>query len=351
VRLCSLARTALSRLGVEHPERHVFAASKLPLATILVKRTPFTNQELHALHEEARRREYGVLYSPVGGYARNPSSIVLGDRDVKSFYDSFPVDLRPVYDERPFFFYAVKPEHVISSLFKPGPIELNSSGTVILVALLGLVTLLVLAGIVVPLWVGKRAALAGRTGSKLRDLLYFVSIGVGFILIEIALLHRFSLHLGHPIHSLRVVLFALLISSGLGSLLSGRVQDRRRLVWQMGLAGGGVAALMLAYTFLLGPLVHAAIGWGFVTRVLIAVAVIVPAGLLMGMMLPTGIRLISARHQEIVPWAWGLNGAASVFGSVLAMVISIHLGFTVTLLSGGVLYLVAVLAGIRRSTT
>jgi len=350
VRLCSLARAALERIGVRDPGRHVFAASRLPLATLLVKRSPFTGPELRKLHEAAKEREFAVLYSPVGGFNRSPVSIVLSDRDLAGFYRDFPVDLRPVHDERPFFFYAVKPERVVSSLLSRGPVELNSSGTVILVALLGLVTLLVLAAIVIPLWIGKRAALVGRTGSKLRDLLYFVSIGVGFILIEIALLHRFSLHLGHPIHSLRVVLFALLVSSGLGSLLSGRVHDRGRLVWQLGLAGCGVALLMLLYTFLLGPVVHAAIGLGFAVRVLISVALIAPAGLLMGMMLPTGIRLVSGRHAEIVPWAWGLNGAASVFGSVLAMVISIHAGFAVTLMAGGALYLVAVLAGLRRAS-
>jgi len=349
VRLCSLARAALQRLGVKDPSRHMFAASKLPLATVLVKRTPFTAAELRRLHEVSKEREFGVLYSPAGGYTKNPASIVLGGRDLAKFYKDFPVDVRPVYDERPFFFYAVKPEQVFSSLFSKSPIELNSSGTVILVALLALVTALVLAGIVVPLWIGKRRALAGHTGSKLRDLLYFVCIGVGFILIEIALLSRFSLHLGHPIHSLRVVLFALLLSSGLGSLISGRAKSRRSLLLQLALAGGGVAVLMGIYTVVLGPLVHAAIGWSFALRVLIAVALIAPAGLMMGMLLPTGIRLVSDRHAEIVPWAWGLNGAASVFGSVLAMVISIHMGFTATLVCGGALYVLAVLAGLRRA--
>jgi hypothetical protein len=218
---------------------------------------------------------------------------------------------------------------------------------VILVALLALVTLLVLAVIVAPLWIGKRRALLGRTGSKLRDLAFFICIGVGFILVEIVLLHRFTLHLGHPTHALRVVLFSLLLFSGLGSLLSGRITRGRSLVLMLGLAGGGVALLMCLYAWQLGPLLHSAIGWSFATRLLLSVGLIAPPGLLMGMLLPTGIRLITGRHAEIVPWAWGLNGAASVFGSVLAMVLSVHQGFTHTLLAGGAMYLLSLVFGLR----
>ena len=319
-------------------------------AVFLLVRALFPESFLRDIKERAaREREFAVLYSPRGGFQRNPAAIVLSSerQALGSFYKSFPIDVRPVYDERPFFFYAVKPEQVLSRMFSKGPLELNSTGTVILVGLLALVTLLVLGAIVVPLWIAKRRALSGQTGSKLRDLLFFCCIGVGFILIEIALLHRFALHLGHPIHSLRVVLFALLLFTGLGSLLSGRTSEGG-LVRQLCLAGGGVAALTLVYTLVLGPLLHAAIGWSFTVRVLLSVALIAPAGLLMGMMLPTGIRLVSGRHGEIVPWAWGLNGAASVFGSVLAMVIAIHTGFTVTLICGAALYVLAVLAGLRR---
>jgi hypothetical protein len=348
VRLCSLARAALERRGVREPWRHVFAASHQHLGTLLVKRTPFDDRELAALHRVAAEREFNILFSPRGKY-RNPAAIVLSTAQLGRFYEEFPLDVRPVYDARPFFFYVVKPGRVLKTLFSRGPLELNTTGTLILAASLALVTLLVLAGIVVPLFARKRQALAGRTASKLRDLLYFVSIGVGFILIEIALLHRFALHLGHPIHSLRVVLFALLLASGLGSLLSGRARSRRALLWQLGLAGAGVALLVGVYSLVLGPLLHVAIGWTFVARVALSLGLLVPAGLLMGMMLPTGIRLVSGRHAEIVPWAWGLNGAASVFGSVLAMVISIHWGFAITLALGGTLYLVAVAAGLRRS--
>jgi hypothetical protein len=348
-RLGSLAREALKRLGVKQPHLHFFAASKHNLGSLLVKRTPFTMAEVHALHTWCAKKKFTILYSPRGSY-KNPAAFVLGPKDPEAFYAQFPIDLRPVYDERPFFFYAVKPGQALKTLFSAdrGRMILNSSGTVILAGLLVLVTLLVIAGILIPLWVGKRRALAVRTGSKLRDLSYFVCIGVGFILIEIALLHRFALHLGHPTHSLRVVLFSLLLFSGLGSLLSGRAKGPAALRKQMALAALGTVVLMGLFVWKLGPLLHEAIGWSFSARVALSVGLLAPPGLLMGMMLPTGIRLLSGRHDEIVPWAWGLNGAASVFGSVLAMVVAIHSGFTITLLAGGALYLLALVAGWRR---
>ncbi len=347
IRLGALARTALVRVGAREPHRHLFAASVERLGTLLVKRTPFSDAELAELRRFCAARRYQILYSPDGA-PRNPVSLVLGPGDPTAFMRDFPVDVRPVYDDRPFFFYAVKPERVLSELRFRGPHALNNYSLVVLAALLGLVTVLTLAGIVIPLWLGKRAALAGHSRSKLRDLGYFLCLGVGFILLEIGLLSRFSLYLGHPTYSLRTVLFALLLASGLGSLLSGRARSGRALTIQLALAGAGVAGLGLLYALLLGRWLEATLALSLGARIAIAAGLTAAPGLLMGMMLPTGIRLLSDRHAEIVPWAWGLNGAASVLGSVIAMAVSLHLGFTVTLLVGASAYLLAVLLGLRR---
>ena len=256
--------------------------------------------------------------------------------------------MRPVYDDRPFFFYAVKPERLVNAFISGELLGLNSFSAVVLLSLLGLVTALVICGIVIPLWLGQRGALAGRRASKLRDLSFFVCIGVGFIIVEIGLLQRFTLFLGHPIHSLRVVLFSLLLSSAVGSLLSGRAKNPKSLLKVLAGAGLGVAAIMVIYAYALGPLFYGGIGWPLTARVVVAGALVGLPGLLMGMMLPTAVRLLAGRHTEIIPWAWGLNGAASVLGSVLSMIVAIHLGFTLTLLAGGAVYLLAVLVAVRR---
>ena len=106
-----------------------------------------------------------------------------------------------------------------------------------------------------------------------------------------------------------------------------------------------MVALVAVYALLLSKVVDASIGWSFAGRVAVAVALVAPLGLLMGVMLPSGVRLVTGRHTEIIPWVWGLNGAASVLGSVLAMVLAIHLGFNATLFAGGAMYLLAVVAG------
>ncbi len=347
VRLCALARTALDNRGVKAPGAHVFATSRMRAGNLLIKLDPFTEAELDTLHALVEEHDLSLIYSPRGEHL-NPAAVVLSSPDVQAFYKKFPIDVRPVYDERPFFFYGVKPERLWHALFSGELLSLNSFSVVVLAALLGLVTVLVLCGIMVPLWLGKRQALAGASFSKLRDLAYFLAIGTGFILVEIALLHRFTLHLGHPIHSLRVVLFAILLASGVGSLLSGRARSPGAVFKLQMAAGAAVMVLVVIYAFSLGPLLGATIGWSLSGRVALAAGLVALPGLFMGMMLPSAIRIIARRHQEIIPWAWGLNGAASVFGSVLAMVVAIHLGFTTTLLAGAGAYLVAVLAALRR---
>jgi spermidine synthase len=343
VRLASLARTALLRLGVAQPQRHVFAAAAGWLGTLLTKRSPFTDAELITLEQECKARGMNILYSPRGNF-RTEVAEALAPGDRTAFYERLTDDVRPVYDDRPFFFYPVKPEKALAAAARLDTKSLGNVAARILFSLLGIVCTLVLAGIVVPLWLGGRAALKGRPLSKLRDLSFFVAIGIGYILIEIGLLSRFSLYLGHPTHALRVVLFSLLLFSGLGSLLSGRVTAERWVPRLLLMAGAGVIGVSLLYRAVLGPILDGTLHWAFAGRVTLSVILVAVPGLLMGMLLPNGMRLVSGRHAEILPWAWGLNGAASVFGSVLAMVVAVHLGFNSVLLAGAGCYALSLLA-------
>lgn len=348
IRLAALARAALERLGVKQPQYHVFAAFYGNLGTLIVKRTTFHPKEVKTLLDHCKKYKFGVLYAP-GQRINNPLWHVLGSKDPTKFYESFKIDVRPVYDDRPFFFQAIKPERVFSDLLRWRDTGINSFSLQVIFAMLLLVLLLVAGAIVVPLWLRQRGSLGGATGSKLRDLAYFVCLGVGFILVEIALLQRFTLLLGHPITSLRVVFFGMLFFSGLGSLLSGRVEDRGKLVKLLVGAAGGTVLITGVYGYLLGDIAHAAIGWTITSRVALSLGLVAAPALLMGMLLPTGLRLVGGRHEEIVPWAWGLNGAASVLGSVGAMALAIFFGFSSVLLIGGALYLLALVLGLRRT--
>jgi hypothetical protein len=169
--------------------------------------------------------------------------------------------------------------------------------------------------------------------SSLPSLLYFIAVGLGYITVEIALIQRFVLFLGHPTYALTVVVFLLLLSSGAGSLAARHwISGILRLQQLLGL----VAALVVVDVLLLPSLLSGAVGMPFAAKLLVSAAVLAPLGFLMGMPFPSGLRLV-----ENVEWAWALNAAASVLGSVMAIVIAIHFGLTVTLSCAAAAYLLA----------
>jgi hypothetical protein len=168
---------------------------------------------------------------------------------------------------------------------------------------------------------------------------YFLAIGIGYILIEVALIQKFVLFLGHPTYALTVVIFSLLIASGAGSFFSRKLIGgrRARLVTVLGVAFALVAILAAVVP----PLLTAGVGLPLFLKVLLTIALLAPAGFAMGMPFPTALRMLDRHHSSAVRWAWSLNAAASVAGSVGALVLGLYLGLMQTLLLGGALYLVA----------
>ena len=149
------------------------------------------------------------------------------------------------------------------------------------------------------------------------------AIGLGFLLLEIALIQRFVLFLGFPTYALSVVLFSLLAFTGIGSLLSTRLATpRRTLIAALAFA----CVLIAAAAFGLQPLLRALIEWPFAARVALSVVLLAPAGLALGMAMPIGLTRLAGLHPGAVPWAWAVNGIASVLASVLAVAVADHLG-------------------------
>jgi hypothetical protein len=184
-------------------------------------------------------------------------------------------------------------------------------------------------------------------------LLYFVAVGLGYILVEIAFIQRFVLFLGHPTYALTVVIFLLMLSSGAGSLFSRRWLPRTELAWMPLLL---VIVALIANLFVLPRALPAWVGLGFGYRLAICGMLLIPLGFVMGMPFPTGLRALAGSVPDIsvgaaavgaagednaVEWAWAMNAAASVLGSVLAMVIAIQFGLTVTLACGVGAYVLA----------
>jgi hypothetical protein len=172
---------------------------------------------------------------------------------------------------------------------------------------------------------------------------YFIAVGLGYILVEITLIQRFVLFLGHPTYALTVVIFLMLLASGAGSLTARRLTAETRALKPVLLI---IVIAVVAYLTLLPVILRSLVGLNFAIKLFVSGALIVPLGFMMGMPFPTGLRLLdqsSIGAQGLTEWAWAMNASASVLGSVLAMVIALHFGLNVTLFIGALAYALAVL--------
>ncbi|HKQ57938.1 MAG TPA: hypothetical protein VJY35_08715 [Candidatus Eisenbacteria bacterium] len=342
-RLLSLAVATLFETGVPDPRSHLFVAAAGPVATLILSRSPLSPADVATLRRFCGVFEYQVLVSPDA----TPASPVLAeivaahDRAALDRLTAEPVlDLSPPTDDRPFFFNLLplgRPHLALQYLGRQGVVRGNLMATLTLTVILLVSLVLVVTTIVLPL----RGAIreAGRalvTGGTL----YFALLGLGFMLVEMGLLQRLSLFLGHPVYSLSVVLFGLILSAGIGSGLSDRLrlEGRARLaLWAVAVALY-VGGLPWWLPGALAPFQSAEIAM----RAAVSLAIVAPAGLLMGFGFPTGMRLATASDPRPTVWFWGINGAAGVLGSVLAIVLSIAFGIGVTLIAGAICYLALV---------
>jgi predicted membrane-bound spermidine synthase len=346
LRLVSLARAALDEAGLGPAAGRIVivrgpteAGTERAPATFLLKRTPFTPGEVEQLEAVAARNRFEVLYSP---RTRPPSVFtwMVEAADPAALWAAMPRDLTPTRDDSPFFFNTARLRDVAGVLAGGDEWRKNNLGTFVLAGLLALTVLATALFVVVPLLLRGSAWRGGQ--APFRWLAYFGCLGAAFIVVEVALVQKCILFLGHPTYSLAVVLFSLLLFSGLGSQLSGRFADER-LRGRLQAALAAVTVLVALAGVGLSPWFDALVHLGRASRIGIAVATLAPLGLAMGMPLPSAVRLLAREQPEIVPWAWGLNGAASVMGSVAALAIALAAGFDAALRAAAALYALAFL--------
>ena len=345
LRLISLAMDALQDLGETQPWKHVLVlredSERLggwgAQDTVMIFRKPVSGDDLTRARMGVAGTSLQLLFVP-GDAPLNEFGKLLRSPDPEAFWAAYPFDVSPVDDDRPFFFYTVQPQDIWQFLKGPtvaADYKINRA----LPLLFGSVAVSLLATAVIlalpPLLLGTR--LPVEKGVR-RLLLYFLCIGAGYILIQVALIQKFVLFLGHPTYALTVIIFSMLISSGLGSFFSRRIVP--------GAGEGRLLGVLLAVSiavsilsFVAAPLSEFGVGWPLPLKMLITALVIAPAGFLMGMPFPTGLSRLEARYPQAVRWAWSLNAAASVLGSASAIFLAIYLGLRVTLLIGGGLYL------------
>jgi hypothetical protein len=348
LRVVSLALAALGRLRARDPATHFLIGreGERDLTgygskdTVLIKRTPFTPDEIARGRQAIEDGRMDLVFAP-GAKIDNPFTRLLESPDAGTFEKQYQYDITPVTDNRPFFFYTVRARDLWAFVThaRSEDVKLNM-GVMMLFALLA-VSLLATAMILAmpPLLLGAQIP---RDKTAFLFLTYFFGIGVGFIMIEVCLVQKFVMFLGRPTYSLTVVIFSLLLSSGLGSYCSARLiadQDprlRRAIV--------AIILLVAGLGGLLSPILRAGIGLPLATRCLLTMALLSPAGFLMGMPFPCGLKRLESRFPTAVQWAWAVNSASSVLGSVAAVFFAIHLGLAQTLLLGASAYIVALAA-------
>jgi hypothetical protein len=341
-RLVSLAVATLLANGADEPRRHLFLATARNVATLVVTKSPLSPAALGALKDAATANEFPVLLSPdtVAPSAMLEKIVSATDRNtLDQTTTGFYLDLTPPTDARPFFFnqlgfLSLFDADVLSHLTHDGVVAGNLIATLTLAMLVLISVVLVGATIVVPLQSTVR-----ETGWQLAvgGTIYFGLIGMGFMMVEIALLQRMSVFLGHPTYALSVVLFSLILWTGFGSMASERVRLAgvgKLVVWSV-----ASACYLFALPFWLPPLLAELDGAGLFVRAGFCVLVLAPAGFLMGFGFPTGMRLVSAINTGPTPWFWGINGAAGVLAASVAVVTSIAFSIDTTLRIGAVCYL------------
>jgi len=357
LRIVAVAIEALHRLGVANPAGNFIVASQGALdedgipVVVLAKKTPFTPAEEAAVTNHlSKYPQLHPLYLP-SSPGQNPFSDLIASNDPYSFARGYAYNVAPVTDNAPFFFFTLKPAQILGEKGLRAGIDWKVNlGVLVLLLVLVISLAAVLVFLVLPLILRTAQRTRNARQSPL-PLFYFIAVGLGYILVEIAFIQRFVLFLGHPTYALTVVIFLLMLSSGAGSLFSRLWLPRTNLGWVPLVL---VIVTLLADVVLLPGRLAALVGLDFGYRLLVSGVLLIPLGFVMGMPFPTGLRAIAAMpapefpagpaaSDNSVEWAWAMNAAASVLGSVLAMVIAIQFGLTVTLTCGAVAYFAALL--------
>ena len=350
-RSLSLASAALQAIGVKNPRDHLLVVRSHPtgvndlvgLGTILVSPTPFTPAEIDRFEAATAKFKFEVVLSPRQAI-EEPFVRLTSGQDPVAVAETFPMNVAPPTDASPFFFHMLRFRNLDDlRQLAQGKNSPNMVAMLVLGILLLTVVGLSVLCIVVPLWLTSDvAALRGRAPL----VAFFAAIGLGFMLVETSQMQRLIIVLGHPTYALSVVLFSLLLSSGIGSYLTRHVTPSAA-----GRAGrtrlAALVVVLIAFGAITPTVVHTFEGSTTAVRIVAAVVLLFPAGLLMGMAFPLGMKLATDRAESLAAWLWGINGAFSVCASVLAVVIALWWSISAAFWAGCAAYLIALVAFAR----
>ena len=374
LRLANLYLNAAERRGVPSPSQSILVVayhgpeSGFRWASTIFKNESFTPAEVRAVLDQVRKQpELAVAYIPdvfptaeqeaiEGEFlahdkeymqpARAAFYRLIRSKGVQSrwaFEAEYDYNIVPVYDDRPFFFEYHK---VFERARGDDRNQLDLRGTIVhytLFFLLAITGLVAFSSMILPLDRFHREGL--RVTGVWSLLAFFSSLGVGFMFIEMGLIHALNLYLGHPMYSLSIVLAGLLLFSGVGSYLAGALTWQPPRLLTVGMLG--TAGTVMAWSLAMNILIPLTFKQSSTVRVVVTIVSLLPVGLMMGIPFATGLRLLLERHERFIPWVWGINGLTSVMASILAIILAMRVGFQLVLYLGAINYVLGWVA-VRR---
>ncbi len=342
----------LEQKGYTEIEQHVAAIRSWGTISFILKKSPFTHEEVSGIMDFCERMYFDPVLLPgldpsersVFNHLEDTSFFSYIDQIVSperySFYKDYDFNIRPATDNKPYFSQFLKLDRLnkLRDSFGQGTVPFLEIGYFIILVTFIQILLIAFLLIIFPLlftkWKGK---------GKVYTLLHFSGIGMGFMFVEIIFIQQFILYFGNPVYAASAVLSGMLISSGVGSLVSsGLKKNNRNILVILSL----VIFFIVFYAFILNPVLRVSIGLPFFLKILFAILLIAPIAFFMGMPFPIGLKYLAGNNNTLIPWAWGINGCFSVISTVLATIIAVEAGYVWVMLLGSVAYGIALMANI-----
>jgi spermidine synthase len=345
---------ALRDAGIEQPARHVAAVRSWGTITFVAGRTPLKPAEVDTIRSFCGRMLFDPLLLPDlrpserARYNQTSDSSFFGNLDEvlhseqARVYREYGFNIFPATDDRPYFSQFLRWNNLprLRELFGDRTFPFLELGSLIVAVTFLQILAIALVLIIVPLF-----GVARQWERKVRTIVYFGAVGVGYMCIEMVLIQRFVLYFGQTLFAASAVIAALLISSGFGSIFSARLPSTATVLQK---TVGLVAVIILFYAIALMPVLHASVALQTAGKVLLSFVVIAPLGFLMGMPFPVGLRTLSRVSEPQIAWAWGINGCATVVSTALATMIAVYAGFFAVMLSAAAMYMSAMVASASR---
>ncbi len=354
LKLFTTAIDALKQSGMQSPEKQLLLIRNWQTSTLIIKNGLFTSKEITQTKVFCEQRSFDIIYAPglATSDARHYNQLaqpvfytatqaLLSDaRDV--FLEQYKFNLHPATDDRPYFhqFFKWSALAEMLKLRHKGGISLLESGYIIFIVTLVIATLSSIVLILAPLgFIRTQVTKNQRKIKPIKVIFFFLVIGLAFLFIEIAFLQKFILFLYHPIYSVATSLSAFLVFAGMGSYWSGALTRVRSRNQSLKISVFSIVFISLGYLFLLPALFDVLMAAPLIIKIFTSILLIAPLAFFMGMPLPLAMESLSQNEQSLIPWAWGINGCASVISAVLATLLAIHFGFTMVVVMAIILYI------------